>query len=197
MGMFDAANPDDRKKRNQRKDGSVVEKMKKSSEQVHPPAQLDDLVGRQDQLEAASLRRWFGLEFSSEAEQIAAEAKHIYRTPSVNGSELFVSGQDEDEDEINAYLRKEKKRGSGAACQQPTASCASRSPPYQAAPLPRYFPQQEQGRLGGVSGLMSVTKLEVFSSSKGKVEDLPSIIKEGINAVKKFKPYLCTASTKI
>ncbi|KAK4211570.1 hypothetical protein QBC37DRAFT_375923 [Rhypophila decipiens] len=135
MGMLDAADPDDRKKRNQRKDGSVVEKMKKSSEQVHAPAQLDDLPRQQQQSEQGQ-----------EAEQMAAEAKHIYRTPSVNGSE------DGEEDEINAYLRKEKKRGSGAACQQPTASCASRSPLSQAAPLPRYLPQQEQGRLGGSAG---------------------------------------------
>ncbi|KAM7200565.1 hypothetical protein V8F33_003770 [Rhypophila sp. PSN 637] len=120
MGMLDAANPEDRKKRNQRKDGSVVEKMKKSSEQVHAPAQLNDLVGRQDQLEAASLRRWFGLKAEEAAEEIAAEAKHIYRTPSVNGSE------DEDEDEIDAFLGKAKKRGSGAVVTWPASRGATR-----------------------------------------------------------------------
>ncbi|KAK4217032.1 hypothetical protein QBC37DRAFT_68567 [Rhypophila decipiens] len=116
MGMFDSANPEDRKKRNQRKDGSVVEKMKQSSEQVQPTEMVwaQGLGGQ-------------------------AEAKDIYRTPSVNGSE------DEDADEINAYLRKEKKKPKGkVAAKAPWRDI----PPPQAAPapIPRRLPQPAQGR---------------------------------------------------
>ncbi|KAM7192296.1 hypothetical protein V8F33_008434 [Rhypophila sp. PSN 637] len=116
MGMFDAANPEDRKKRNQRKDASVVEKMKKSSEQVQPT----ELVWTQ------------GLGGQP-------EAKDIYRTPSENGFD------DEDEDEIDAFLRKGKKQPKGKVAAKPPWRDIP-APQATPAPVPRRIPQPAQRR---------------------------------------------------